>query len=270
MKKYLLLLTIFMLFCASCAKAVKFTSIEKFDEWLSSQPDNTADTPYSVKLNISSLNGHSQIPESLGYVLNKFYEVKYVSLDLSGSSFTSIEKIAFRGCSSLTGIKIPKSVTSIGAWAFMYCYNLKNITIPDSVTDIDNEAFFECVNLTGVNLPNSITTIKPGTFISCIGLTNVIIPNSVSSIQVDAFSHCNSITSIIIPKSVTEIEMYAFINCENLISVTFEGTIPYSDLYYYEYPFYGNLREKFYETDKINGTPGTYTREKYGSVWTRK
>jgi hypothetical protein len=30
------------------------------------------------------------------------------------------------------------------------------------------------------------------------------------------------------------------------------------------------LREKFYETDPANGTPGTYTRPSRGLIWTRQ
>jgi hypothetical protein len=32
--------------------------------------------------------------------------------------------------------------------------------------------------------------------------------------------------------------------------------------------FPGDIRDKFYATNKTNGTPGTYTRS--GSTWTKK
>ena len=95
---------------------------------------------------------------------------------------TSIGKIAFRGCSSLTSVTIPNSVTSIGARTFEYLSSLTSVTIPNSVTSIGDYAFQ-----------------------NCSGLTSVTIPSSVTSIGIDAFSYCGSLTSVTIPSSVTSI-----------------------------------------------------------------
>jgi len=249
--------------------AVTFTSNNEFEKWLVAQPSNTIEKPYDVILNISSLNGGSRTPGSLGSILIN-NENKFVNLDFSGSTFTGIEDFSFTYCISLTGIKLPKGVTFIGRSVFFGCINLNNVNIPDSVTIIGFEAFAECISLTGITLPNSIKIISTGTFRSCKSLKRVTIPDGVTDILMDAFSYCDSLTNITIPKSVKIIEKYAFIDCKNLTSVTFEGAIPYSNGYYYELPFDGDLREKFYAKDKTNGTPGTYTREKYGMVWTRK
>jgi len=269
-KEMRLIIFIVVITLSACnLNAVTFNSINEFEKWLSAQSDNTVDTPYAVKLNISSLNGGFQSTGSLGSVLNNNKD-KYVNLDLSGSTFTLIDNAAFVNCLSLTSMKIPKGVTIIEKSAFLGCSNLNNIIIPDSVTIIDFEAFASCNSLTGIILPNSIKIIVTGTFRGCENLKNIIIPNNVTDIMMDAFSYCKSLTSITIPKSVNVIERYAFLDCNNLTSVTFLGTIPYSNNYYCEYPFDGDLREKFYATDKVNGTPGTYIREKYGTVWTRK
>ena len=61
------------------------------------------------------------------------------------SSVTSIEAIAFSGCSSLTSINIPSSVTSIGSSAFEGCSSLTSINIPSSVTSIESSAFYDCI-----------------------------------------------------------------------------------------------------------------------------
>jgi len=71
---------------------------------------------------------------------------------------------------------------------------------------------------------------------------------------------------------VTSIGKQAFVGCNDLTSVTFQGTIPSSD-FSTEYVFTykagpagtsvvsdSDLRSKFYASDSINGTPGTYTR----------
>jgi hypothetical protein len=139
-------------------------------------------------------------------------------------------------------------VTSIGDWAFFYRTSLVSVTIPDSVTSIEECAFLGCTNLTSVTIPNSFT-----------------------GIEVSAFEGCTNLASITIPDSVTSIELNAFSNCTILTSVTFQGTIPSSG--FYDNAFYGlgNLRDKFYETDKTNGTPGTYTRpDGKNETWTRQ
>jgi hypothetical protein len=49
----------------------------------------------------------------------------------------------------------------------------------------------------------------------------------------------------------------------------FQGTITSGD--FDEDAFPGGLRNKFYETDAANGTPGTYTRQSGESeTWTKE
>ena len=57
---------------------------------------------------------------------------------------------AFERCTSLTEIKIPKSVTSIGASAFYGCTSLTSIEIPKSVTSIGDYIFNSCTSLTSI------------------------------------------------------------------------------------------------------------------------
>ena len=83
-----------------------------------------------------------------------------------------------------------------------------------------------------------------------------------------SFIKCNGLTGITISDSVISIGAGAFLYCDGLTSVNFGGTIPSSDFSDYD-PFPGDLRTKFYATDKTNGTPGTYTRANGSEVWTR-
>jgi hypothetical protein len=117
-----------------------FTNIADFKTWLDWQKTNTPESPYHVKLNVSASLENYTTPGSLGNVLytNK---TKYVILNLSGSSFVSIEGEAFRYCGNLTGVIIPDSVINIGQSAFDDCTNLASVTIPASVTSIGSGAF---------------------------------------------------------------------------------------------------------------------------------
>jgi len=296
-KKVLLIIFFAVIIFTACnSSSVKFTSVDEFVKWLSAQPDNTADTSYSVKLKVSNISGVND-------VLKK-NENKFLSLDLSGSSLvsgssfayveedsfkdctsltniilpnsvTSIGRVnlsafgAFQGCTNLASITIPNSVTKIGECTFDACISLTSITIPNSVTEIGSFAFFSCTSLTSVTIPDSVSSIGVGVFDSCTSLTSLIIPDSVTEVLHSTFRNCNSLTNITIPKSITFIDDVAFSNCTRLTSVTFAGTISSDSFLDYD-TFPGDLRDKFYATDKTNGTPGTYTREIDGSVWTRK
>jgi hypothetical protein len=151
----------------------------------------------------------------------------------------------------------------------------RTFTIPNGVTSIGEYAFESCKNLTSIIIPNSMTSIGENAFFQCENLTSVTIPTSVTSIGNSAFQQCTSLKSINIPTSVTSIGNMAFNGCLNLTSVTFQGTISSRNFRNVSYEggilYIGDLREKFYATDKENGTPGTYTRTGgLNKTWTKQ
>jgi len=86
-----------------------FTSIAEMKTWLDAQPANTPATAYIIKLNVSDLVGGNEYTEGhIQYAISG----KYVSLDLSGSTFTRIESGTFSMCGYITSVTIPNSVTS--------------------------------------------------------------------------------------------------------------------------------------------------------------
>ncbi|MDC0201326.1 leucine-rich repeat protein [Verrucomicrobia bacterium] len=151
---------------------------------------------------------------------------KYTSVALTipatieGNPVTSIGRVAFSYCTSLTSIIIPDSVTSIGEMAFFQCISLRSITIPDGVTGIGRFAFYNCTNLTSITIPDGVTSIGKQAFFSCSSLTSVTVGDSVTSIGYSVFSGCSSLTSIIIPDSVTSIGQNAFMGCKSLTRIT--------------------------------------------------
>jgi len=265
---------------------VPFTSIPDMAAWLAAQPANTADKPYSVKLNVAALGGSAFTSGSAGAALMA-NNTKYVSLDLSGSTFTSIAESSFSvgdsGFTNLTNITIPKSVTSIGDVAFGNCTSLASVTIGSGVTSISSSAFMGCTSLTVINVDTGNTA-----YISQDGVlynkdkttliqyptgkigTTFTIPNSVTSIGGGAFMSCSSITSITIPASVTSIGSSAFYGCTTLTSVTFQNTITEANFNQWS-SFLGDLRTKYLAT--AGGGIGTYTTTapvSSTSVWTKQ
>jgi len=203
---------------ASCNVTVTiptFTTVTAFKAWLDAQPANTKEDSYAVALNLNSLEG-------LNTVLIDAYS-KYVNLDFSGSTFTSIGDMAFAECTGLTNVIIPNSVTSIRGDAFIFCTSLTSITIPNSVTSIGGYAFSTCTSLASVTIPDSVTSIGGYAFSFCTSLTSVTIGNSVTSI-VNAFTGCTSLVSVTIGNSVTSIDS-AFVGCTSLVSVTIPDSV---------------------------------------------
>jgi len=167
---------------------------------------------------------------------------------------------AFRYCSKITDIVIPKSVTSIGFDVFEGCKNLKmicytgdlaswcgiewlyaltktrcaiyvdgkelsgDLVIPDGVTSIGNSAFYSCSGLTSVTIPDGVTSIGNSAFTNCSRLTSISIPDGVTSIGSSAFRDCSALTSITIPNSVTSIGNCAFEGCSQLKKIYYKGT----------------------------------------------
>jgi len=228
--------------------------IDDLEFYLSAQPNNTATTAYYIWLSIGT-NDFMKLSTIIGNMPNK-----YVYLDLSGSTITSIPTQAYLGFPNLTGITIPDSVTSIGEFAFSDCTSLTSINIPDSVTIIGEGAFSYCTSLASVTISNSVTSIGEEAFSGCTSLTainvdaantvyssqdgilynkaktNILIvplkiigaitiPDSVTSIGDWAFVGCTSLTNVTIGNSVTSIGEYAFYECTSLSSVIIGNSV---------------------------------------------
>jgi len=127
---------------------------------------------------------------------------------LGGYSVTFIDRSAFWGCTSLTGVTIPSSVTSIGASAFSPCDSLTsiavNVTNPNYASE--NGVLFNKDKTRLVRYPRG----KPGAY---------TIPDSVTSIGDSAFFYCYSLASVTIPNSITFIGEDAFASTEAMLYV---------------------------------------------------
>jgi len=141
---------------------IPFTSVDALGTWLTSQQPNTSATTFTIALNVNDIS-------NLFTTLTNNAD-KYVSLDLSGSTITTIPENTFYGgvtkCLTLTGIIIPNSVINIGDRAFDYCDSFENITIPAKVTSIGQGAFFNDalirVTFLGIITADNLGSIMPG------------------------------------------------------------------------------------------------------------
>eukprot|EP00927_Polykrikos_kofoidii_P001942 TRINITY_DN10750_c0_g1_i2.p1 TRINITY_DN10750_c0_g1~~TRINITY_DN10750_c0_g1_i2.p1 ORF type:complete len:494 (+),score=78.67 TRINITY_DN10750_c0_g1_i2:106-1587(+) len=138
---------------------------------------------------------------------------------------TSIDEMAFRGCSSLASVSIPGSVTQIGKAAFFQCSSMTSVSIPDSVVQIGMAAFWGGSSLASVSIPGSVTQIGKAAFFQCSSMTSVSIPDSVVQIGMAAFWGGSSLASVSIPGSVTQIGNGTFHQCSSLTSVAIPDSV---------------------------------------------
>ena len=155
-------------------------------------------------------------------------------LDMENVNLEALPADTFRNKTSLTSVKLPKTLKKIGSYAFSGCSGLTSVTIPDSVTSIGDRAFQDCSSLTSVTIPDSVTSIPIQTFDGCSSLTSVTIPDGVTTIGSSAFNGCSSLTSVTIPDSVTEICYCAFSGCRSLTSVTIGNSVKYIENYAFD------------------------------------
>ncbi|MDE7136491.1 MAG: leucine-rich repeat domain-containing protein, partial [Muribaculaceae bacterium] len=226
-------------------KAFTFSDIEDNSQ-LEYEIISSSERTVSVSANSIECTGDITIPSTV-----KINGITY--------TVTSIVDGAFRGCSALTSVKVPKTISYIGLSAFSKCgglesiyvdknnknytdidgvlYNknmteliqcpggMKSVTIPTSVISINDEAFYGCESLISVSIPNSVSYIGMSAFYGCGAMTSVDIPTSVTSIGNEAFLFCSSLTSVKIPNSVTSIGNEAFGFCSSLTSVKIPDSV---------------------------------------------
>jgi len=221
-----------------------FNTIAAFKTWLDAKPANTAATAYGVKLGVSNL-GSFPDDGSVGKTLTS-NSGKYVSLDISGSTVTTINDSTFcvlagsiyTGCATITSITLPNTLTSINNNAFRSCNNLAEINVTSTNTAYSSEdgVLYNKAKTTLVmypvakksstfTIPGGVTEIGNYAFRACNNLTGVTIPDGVTGIGTNAFEACLYITSVTIPNSVTSIGASAFSNCNSLASVTLPNNI---------------------------------------------
>lgn len=128
---------------------------------------------------------------------------------------------AFKQCTALVDIVLPKGLEIVGKRAFAGCTSLETIIIPEGVTTIEDGAFEGCKNLKSVSLPSTLVNLGEGVFNECSLLEKVtsksekfevkdnIIFEEKGTILVKYFNKGNE-TLYVVPETVTKIRSFAF------------------------------------------------------------
>ena len=166
---------------------------------------------------------------------------KGIGVDVSAfRDWTGLEKIVlpdgmttmpcFSGCTSLTDVKIPRSVKGMAcAGCCSGCINLQEIVLPSGIEEIRHGAFENCEKLSFVTLPDTVKTIKFDAFMGCSSLKKIDLPYKISRIESNTFTKCSSLESITIPENVEVIECFAFSKCTSLKEVVIPSSVKHID-----------------------------------------
>lgn len=142
------------------------------------------------------------------------------------SNDIELDTSAFKDCTALKYIELPKGITEICEAMFWMCSSLENIIIPDSVTKIGNQAFYSCENLKTVKMGNSVTEIGREAFSSCKQLTSITLPTNLEKIGEYAFAYNNNLEQVDFKNTkLQEIGKWAFYNCHKFTKVELPDTL---------------------------------------------
>lgn len=177
-----------------------------------------------------------------------------------GSEISVIDEYAFKGCTNLKYINIPKTLRSIGTSAFEGCASLELMLLPEGIRTIGNCAFYNCSSLADVSIPDSIMNVGEKAFDrtaiylnrenwddGCLYISNCLIRGSGSirartkCIAAFAFYRTSIDEVVDLPESIENISFSAFSGCSQIVRIN----IPQSVKYIGDNAFYGcdGLRE---------------------------
>lgn len=144
------------------------------------------------------------------------------------SSVTEIESSSFYNCKNLKCVKFEDndSVKAIGIGAFKGCTSLSSIVLPKQLKIINKSLFCGCLSLKELQIPDSVEIIELSAFENCNSIEEVVIPFGVKKLSSYAFYCCANLNKVTIQgnkngKSLLTIEGQAFAGCENLKIVNF-------------------------------------------------
>jgi len=120
-------------------------------------------TGVTIPNSVTSIGG-----DAFGYCTS----LTAINVDATNPAYSSLDGVLYnKGKTVLysypvgktvSSFSIPNSVTSIEKVAFAYCASLTNITIPSSVTSIGRAAFSNCTSLTNVKFEGTILSASFG------------------------------------------------------------------------------------------------------------
>lgn len=166
--------------------------------------DTTDGVEFQYEVIVSRMNFVRVVPVS-GRLSGSITIPPTVSYDGNNYAVTQVGQNAFRDCSTITAISLPKTLSIIEASAFQGCTMLETINTPQPLSEIGDFAFDGCSALKEFSLDASISKLGKGCFRGCTSLKTMKFPSSFTEIPDEAFCGCSSLDEIRCPATVMQI-----------------------------------------------------------------
>ena len=157
-------------------------------------------------------------------------------VQLGSKTYTVVEiaETAFKNCTDIVSVSIPKTIRFVGLDAFEGCTSLEKVIVSDiaAFCNIEFEKADdsygnplglahhlykdENTEYTELVIPETVKSIPWWQFEGCYSFTSIVLPNTVTSIGSGAFSGCKNVKSIVLGNSLTIIPPFAFRDCSSL------------------------------------------------------
>lgn len=140
------------------------------------------------------------------------------------STVTEIPDKAFADCEALKEVDLSQSsVEQIGARSFKGCVSLTTVKLGPNTKIIDYVAFGGCVNLKEIDLQAAthLEVIGDFAFIRCPSLVELHFPEKLAFIGARAFMDCGALKIVVFPPMLRVIGDSAFRGCHCLQNVDF-------------------------------------------------
>jgi len=164
--------------------------------------------------------------KALGPAISSPSGIWEVPATANGFTVTELGAEAFRNCTAITELTLPKGLKTIGNWAMSGCTGLTSIVIPNSVTSVGYSVLMDCKNLKNVTIGSGLKVLNEFMFIRCTGLEQITIPNTVTDIAESVFQGCTSLKTVDIGTGVKSIARLAFTGCSALKTVYCHAVTP--------------------------------------------
>lgn len=135
-----------------------------------------------------------------------------------------IDWYAFKDCSNLTEIHLPRTLEYIGLKSFEGC-RIEKLEVPQGVKRIEERAFYSCP-ITWVIFKCENATIGKESFKNCQQLQTIDFLGTIKEIGGGAFWGCD-VRCIQLPTGLVKVEEDAFYSCKMLESVYIPKTVKF-------------------------------------------
>lgn len=122
---------------------------------------------------------------------------RFMNLDMSLATVTSIESETFSGCGMLREVVLPETLNTIGRSSFLGTA-VNFIQFPESLREI-GESAFTGTPLISVEFPRQFTTLDKEAFSACPRISTVSFAGAMENVGEKSFMDCRGIESISVP-----------------------------------------------------------------------